>query len=88
MALYYLSKATNCAISAWKRKREYDGGKYVHGSLLLPVGWYPAHKRPSPSPLSWNFYISPTTHLIHQVEDMPVKRITAFFVFHTFLSVV
>lgn len=79
MALYYFSKATNCAISAWEEKREYDGGKYVHGSPSASCG---GGTLSSTSAL--------TSHSLGILTFLPppwktcLLRITAFFCFSHF----
>lgn len=74
MALYYFSKATNCAISAWKEKREYDGGKYVHGSPSASCGGGTLSSTSALTSHSLGIltFLPPPT--LSTMEDMPVKN--------------
>ena len=74
MALYYFSKATSCAISALKEKREFDGDKSVHGSPSASCGGGTLSSTSALISHSLGIltFLPPPT--LSTMEDMPVKN--------------
>lgn len=74
MALYYFSKATSCAISALKEKREFDGDKYVPGSPSASCGGGTLSSTSALTSHSLEIltFLPPPT--LSTMEDMPVKN--------------
>lgn len=82
MALYYFSKATSCAISALKEKREFDGDKSVHGSPSASCGGGTLSSTSALISHSLGIltFLPPPT--LSTMEDMPVKNHCIFCVSH------